>query len=64
MPFNKIAELGMELGKGQVFINQLQGQIQQLQEEIEKLKQVNAQQAGTIGSLRPSPGAGAAKKVN
>jgi len=64
MPFNKIAELGMELGKGQVFINQLQAQIQQLQTEIEQLNKRLTEGTAENRRLIASQQAAGKKQVN
>ena len=36
MPFNKIAELGAEIGKAQLILEQKDAHIKHLQEELEK----------------------------
>ena len=43
MPFNKIAELGMEMGKAQLILESKDQQIKQLQEENEKVRENNRQ---------------------
>jgi len=60
MPFNKIAELGMELGKAQLILNSrdehikhLEGQVEDLQNQLVRAQQVQKHQVALAKTDKP-----------
>ena len=54
MPFNKIAELGMEIGKAQLVLEAKDREIEMLREQIKELKSMYEQQTGRV-PMEPPP---------